>query len=94
MPGVELDKAVIDKHAIPWYDHNLDRDKIVLKSDGRTEGLRETFSVIELYYLQEKEMLKAVMEVFKEEEEDERKTWLIPLSQIKAMSKKGENPEF
>lgn len=94
MPGIELEKAKIDKHAIPWFDHNLDRDSIILRSDGRTEGLRETFTVIKLFYLQEKEMLKAILEVFKDGEENERETWLIPKSQILSMTKDGEDIEF
>ncbi len=90
MTGIELDKAVIDKHAIPWFDHNLDRDTIVLRSDGRTKGLRETFTVIKLFYIKEREMLKAIMEVFEEGGEDKRTTWLIPRSQVKSMTKEGE----
>jgi hypothetical protein len=94
MPGIELEKAKIDKHAIPWFDHNLDRDNIVLMSNGRTKGLRETFTVIKLFYLQEREMLKAVMEVLKEEEENERKTWLIPKSQVLSMTADAEDEEL
>lgn len=88
MSRIELDKAVVDKHAIPWFDHNLDRDNILLRSDGRTEGLRETFTVIKLFYNQEREMLRALMEVLKEKKENEKTTWLIPRSQVKSMTKK------
>jgi hypothetical protein len=94
MPGIELEKAKIDKHAMPWFDHNLDRDNIILRSDGRTEGLRETFTVIKLFYLKEREMLKALMEVLKEDKENERKTWLIPRSQILSMTRGGEKDEL
>ena len=94
MAGIELDKAVIDKHAIPWFDHNLDRDTIVLRSDGRTIGLRETFTVIKLFYIKERKMLKAIMEVFEKGGQDKRTTWLIPRSQIKSMTKQGENIEL
>lgn len=94
MNEIELEKAKIDKHAIPWFDHNLDRDSIVLNSNGRTKGLRETFTVIKLFYIEERQMLKAVMEVLKEDKEDERKTWLIPRSQILSMTKDGEALEF
>jgi len=90
MASIELDKAVIDKHAIPWFDHNLDRETIVLRSDGRTKGLRETFTVIKLSYIKEREMLKAIMEVFEEERQGKTTTWLIPRSQIKSMTKKGQ----
>lgn len=89
MDRIELDKAKIDKNAIPWFDHNLNRDNILLRSDGRTEGLRETFTVIKLYYLEEREMLKAVMEVFKKNKDDEKTTWLIPKSQVLSMTKTG-----
>jgi len=94
MEVIELDKAKIDKNAIPWFDHNLDRDNILLRSDGRTKGLRETFTVIKLYYLEEGEMLKAVMEVFKKDKEDERTTWLIPKSQVLSMTSMGEEVEL
>jgi hypothetical protein len=87
----EMEKAVIDKHAIPWFDHNLDRDTIVLRSDGRTKGLRETFTVIKLFYIKERKMLKAIMEVFEEGGQDKRTTWLIPKSQIKSMAKESED---
>ena len=90
MPRIELDKAVVDKHAIPWFDHNLDRETIVLRSDGRTKGLRETFTVIKLFYIKEREMLKAIMEVFEEGGEDKRTTWLIPRSQVKSMTREGQ----
>lgn len=94
MSGIELEKAKIDKHAIPWFDHNLERDNIVLMSNGRTEGLRETFTVIKLFYLQEREMLKAIMEVLKEDEENERKTWLIPRSQVLSMTTDADDEEL
>ena len=89
-----MEKAVIDKHAIPWFNHNLDRDTIVLRSDGRTKGLRETFTVIKLFYIKERKMLKAIMEVFEKGGQDKRTTWLIPRSQIKSMTKQGENIEL
>lgn len=91
MPRIELDKAVVDKHALPWFDHNQDCDDILLRSDGSTEGLRETFTVIKLFYNQEREMMKCVTEVLMEDKEDEKKTWLIPKSQIKSMAKEGED---
>lgn len=93
MSRIELDKAVVDKHAIPWFDHNLDRDNILLRSDGRTEGLRETFTVIKLFYNQEREMLRALMEVLKEDKENEKTTWMIPRSQVKSMTKKADISE-
>ncbi len=84
---VELDKAVIEKHSIPWYDHNRDRGDIVLESSGKVEGLRETFSVIKLAYNRETEMLRAVLDVLEEDGDSERTVWLIPRSQVKFMSR-------
>lgn len=91
MGEIELEQAVIEKHAIPWFDHNQDRETVTLRNDGRTEGLRETFTVIKLKYITEGDMLKAIMQVFKQEEKDEKTTWLIPRNQVKSM--KTRDPE-
>lgn len=93
MGNIELDKAVIDKHSIPWYDHNKDEGKIVLESSGRTEGLRETFSVIGLVYNEEGEMLRATLEILEKGGESEETMWLIPKEQVKFMSKTGQDLE-
>lgn len=85
MTGTELERAVIEKHSIPWFDHNLERDTILLRSDGKTKGLKETFTIIKLFYNKDTEMLKAIMKVFKQGEKDEKTTLLIPHSQIKSM---------
>lgn len=89
MTGIEVDKAVIDKHSIPWYDHNKDEGKIVLESSGRAKGLRETFSVIKLIYNKEGQMLKATLEILEKNGESEETMWLIPKEQVKFMSKRG-----
>lgn len=91
MENIELDKAVIDKHSIPWYDHNKDHGKIVLESSGHTEGLRETFSVIGLAYNKEGEMLRAILEILEKDGSSEETMWLIPKEQVKFMSKTGKD---
>lgn len=91
MGNIELDKAVIDKHSIPWYDHNRDEGEIILESSGRTQGLRETFSVIGLVYNEEGKMLRATLEILEENGSSEETMWLIPKKQVKFMSKTGEN---